>query len=67
MVTNNKFDTKNLEQMIMKTNSNANNFFIHDHNLIRGSRVFAVENLASKEINQVFIFKVVNYRRPIFV
>lgn len=51
----------------MKTNSNANNFLIHDHNLIRGSRVLAVENLASKEIYQVSIFKVVNYRRPIFV
>lgn len=54
-------------KFLKKTNSNANNFLIHDHNLIRGSHVLVVENLASKEMYQVFIFKVVHYPRPIFV
>ena len=54
-------------KFLKKTNSNANNFLIHERNLIRGSRVLIVYNLASKEMYHVFIFKFVNYPRPIFV
>ena len=39
---------------------NATNFIIHDHQLIKGSKVIALDKLTSTEICSVLISKVLN-------
>ena len=42
-------------KLTIKQSSNAKNLIIHGHHLIKGSRIFILEKLTSKELYQILI------------
>ena len=62
MAATDKCYSRRMEFIIKETHDSTTNLIIHDHHVIKGSRILTLDKLLSTEINAILISKFQNKR-----
>ena len=60
MVTINRFTSRKMEYIFKENFENATNVIIHDHHLVKRSRLITLDKVTSTESDSILILKALN-------